>query len=526
MKKSSSRREVFQHALDALRQQPAGTRLCNDLDSKHANYFFSVRVSPGWSEATGLGETGRLRSARGGNRVIRLNAQTPSCLLRQPQEHARRRVLDNNTIIGCVPQVRSPRARRDPERAMFLHGELHLLRQHLDHPPDRPAPQRHGDRQAAFITPVLGSLIAIPPHRGHNRPSRDPTMKTRYRLLFLSSTALGLALAWGCSDEQVGPNGSTGGTVSGGGGAGGTSTQSGGASSVGGKAGTGGAAAGAGGAISGGVGGSAGGVAGTVSGGAPGAGGTDVSSSGGAAGVGGSLSSSGGMAGRAGSESVAGGGQGGAQSPPAARSCVGQCVNDDDCKEGIFDSGYRCDPTSKRCVNPTAICKVHSDCIAFATIWFVSCAADDECLIPGEVCVDAGGVGKCAEPPAATSCFLPGQTLQSVKRFGAAGFADVCASDAGRCSKGSCVLGCAETGCLAGNGSTCNRVTGLCGCSQSSECTAPGVSVCNSTTQRCECGGNADCSIAGRDQCVAGSCGCSSETVCPMQFDNVTRVCE
>ncbi len=34
---------------------------------KPVNYFFSVRVSPGWSEATGLGETGRLRSARGGN---------------------------------------------------------------------------------------------------------------------------------------------------------------------------------------------------------------------------------------------------------------------------------------------------------------------------------------------------------------------------------------------------------------------------------------------------------------------------
>ncbi len=249
-----------------------------------------------------------------------------------------------------------------------------------------------------------------------------------------------------------------------------------------------------------------------------------VSSSGGASGAGGSMSSTGGTAGSAGDGSVAGGGQGGAQSTPEARSCAGQCVNDDDCKSGL-DSSYRCDPTSKRCVNPTAVCKVHSDCIAFATLWFFSCASDGECLIPGEVCVDAGGVGRCADPPDANSCF-PGQTVRSVKRFGAAGVADVCASDAGRCSEGSCILGCGETGCTTGDGLTCNPVTGLCGCSQSSECTAPGVSVCNSTTHRCECGSNTDCSVAGRDQCVAGSCGCSSAAVCPMQFDNVTRVCE
>jgi hypothetical protein len=331
----------------------------------------------------------------------------------------------------------------------------------------------------------------------------------------LGLTLLGLLSA--CSLAAVGcgaddDDDATGGKGGAGGGAG--SSGKGGAAGKGGTAGSStageGPVAGRGG--TGGSGGSsgesgAGGQAGGGEGGAVGGAGAAAGESG--AGGAGAVAGEGGAGGA--THEAGAGGAGGDAPVETATFCSYGCETTADCATS-GPTEYECHPTRQRCEDPGVSCDVSSDCLAFASFWFLTCTSSDDCT-PAEECVAVGGRGYCAFVAVDGSCSFP-PTVVSAPRFVDGTPVDVCGSDTGFCDPNhTCQMGCATNDdCTAelGAGSVCNTTTHECGCTASTECTGPGVSVCNPATERCECAGDDDCALVpNRPRCVSGVCGCS-----------------
>jgi hypothetical protein len=311
--------------------------------------------------------------------------------------------------------------------------------------------------------------------------------------------------------------------------------------STGGKASSGGSSnnagkSGGGAAGKGGTGGTAGkgGTGGTASAGTAGSGGSGGDSTAGGmtseGGTGGAPESSAGAGGVAESAGAAGAaGSGGVTPPPVAKQCHYQCEVDDDCKVGVDDT-QKCNTTTHRCENPMNACQTNDDCIPFGNFLFFTCTSVADCF-DGEACVSLHGQGWCATmSDVDAGCGGPDPLV--LDNVGSAGTSAVCLSNTARCNAGSCIFGCADPefgGCDSGTGATCNDVTGLCECAESTECTANGVSSCG-TDSHCGCAGPTDCSAAdvpGQSTCVAGTCGCADATECPDPgFANAPPVCE
>jgi hypothetical protein len=267
---------------------------------------------------------------------------------------------------------------------------------------------------------------------------------------------------------------------------------------------------------------------GKAGGGSAGKGGASTGGSGGDAGNGGTPSEAGqggtganaGMggetAGASGETNVRGdggsSGQGGL--PPVAASCSFTCANDDDCLIGQNDS-QKCNVVSHKCEDPATACTADVDCLVSQSFWFFTCDDDDGCDPDYERCVDAGGKGYCATLPD-PDCF--GGVPRTFPRFGTAGTIEVCASADPRCRGGACELGCGDetNGCEQGNGDTCSAVTGLCECTQGTECTTSGI--CGGDGHCKQCANDDDCAATvattGLGACVEGKCGCANETTC------------
>jgi hypothetical protein len=235
-------------------------------------------------------------------------------------------------------------------------------------------------------------------------------------------------------------------------------------------------------------------------------------------------------AGQSAGEGGSAAGAGGRGTPEELQVCSYECVADEDCDSpGILK--YVCDPKTKRCLAPELACTGHRDCVAFASNWSIACENEDACPSEADICVDAGGYGRCARAFAEeTPCPLPDQLSVTRTRFGTIEDVLVCGRTNGRCSDGACILGCeGPSDCGTGNGDTCDVESGLCTCLADNECTGGFVSHCNPRTQRCdECASDFDCFLdPSRDECVGGRCGCSSADVCSdVIFPAATPVCE
>ncbi len=235
--------------------------------------------------------------------------------------------------------------------------------------------------------------------------------------------------------------------------------------------------------------------------------------------------------------------------PQTSNLCAYQCNTDADCRLKTADGGTRpsgmiCHPWLKRCETMEAVCETNDDCAAIASQWSLDCTSDADCF--GDVCVDAGGYGRCATQPDDTGCFLSDPLVR--KRFvlpadggsvsdaasdaaadGGSNLVTVCGATTGRCNAHKrCFTGCADDSDCAGTGQGphCNTVSGLCECTASGQCTAAGVSSCNTTSHHCECTGNNDCTTASRNTCVQGTCGCSGAGACASPYAQATSVCE
>lgn len=341
-----------------------------------------------------------------------------------------------------------------------------------------------------------------------------------------------LSVSWfvavACSDdEKNGANAGAGEAGEAGEASGGKSTSGGSANNAG-KAGN--ATAGKGGmSTTGGTptGGSGGNAGSAVTGGAgAGAvGGEDAGGAGGGPGLGG-VGAGGASAGAGGTD------EGGAGGVPAAtvKSCGNQCEIDADCN--IPDViGQKCDQVSHRCYDSTeATCQTNDDCIPGGSFWSVPCATDAECADDdSESCVAVAGVGWCAVLAVAGECAMG--EAKDLPRQGAQGESKVCVAY-DRCQAGVCRYNCADplfgSPCEgAGDGDSCNAVTGMCECTLGTECNS---GVCGGDKQCAECTTNEECSeagpLSGWDVCVNGKCGCSSTSVCPDQTAAATPVCE
>jgi hypothetical protein len=235
----------------------------------------------------------------------------------------------------------------------------------------------------------------------------------------------------------------------------------------------------------------------------------------------------GGDSGAAGDAGAAGSG-GESGGPPTAKQCGYACEDQTDCMATEFS--FTCHPTQKQCVE----CVADADCYPMLSFWFSTCTGDQDCAEFGELCVDANGEGWCAPPPDSEGGGCIFGEPSNLPKFAAAGNVEVCVYLNGSCSDGRCEPGCEHPqfgGCEAGQGNTCDPVSGLCTCANSDECTANGVSVCNPTTSLCECFNDDDCAETsaqtGHGVCVNGKCGCAGADTCvDSPFAGATVVCE
>jgi hypothetical protein len=241
------------------------------------------------------------------------------------------------------------------------------------------------------------------------------------------------------------------------------------------------------------------------------------SGAGGMAGVGVSGASSGGVAGSSGS----------------LRTCAERCNVNADCRVFSVDLGHRCNSSTHRCERFAEPCRSSVECIPGASAWIFSCTTDMDCFFfSDDLCVDVGGVGRCARvAPSANGCGDSTPDEITLPRFGVSGNALVCANTSRVCAEGTCVPGCANsTDCTPEqNGSVCDSNTRLCRCAGDQDCGGPGVSRCNTATGRCECASDQDCAeIPNANVCTAGRCGCSSVSACNAEraFSGTTNVCE
>jgi hypothetical protein len=264
---------------------------------------------------------------------------------------------------------------------------------------------------------------------------------------------------------------------------------------------------------SGGNGGSSGKGGSTEFGGAPSAGSGDTSASGGMAGA----------SGEHGGAEAGASGQG--SSPEQAKFCTYRCTSPDQCGTGntCSDAG-RCVP-----ISGAPSCNVNDDCTPSASSWSEQCMSDGDCFGTGYVCVGLGAAGWCAQV-AAPDCFSGAPSVFT--RFGSTDQVSVC-SIPGVCQRHQCVTSCAvDADCPIG-GPHCQTSTHLClGCTSDGECTSAGVSHCDIPSGTCQCAFDSDCTgaapgtgIPGTDQCVNGTCGCSSASICTENPDS-TIACE
>ncbi|HVY32369.1 MAG TPA: hypothetical protein VHB79_37790 [Polyangiaceae bacterium] len=276
---------------------------------------------------------------------------------------------------------------------------------------------------------------------------------------------------------------------------------------------------------SGGVGGKNAGGTGGTGGATAGSGGTNVVE----AGQGGVPTAMGGAGGAPDVPSAGAGGDaagaGGVGVPAVHQACANQCEMDDDCAVDGAAFQMICDPTSKRCVDPTvSACQTVDDCVANASFWsFFPCASNDEC--DGGKCIDWQGSGYCAYTPD-PDC-LDGDLKITLGQFGLPDSPiEVCYTPSA-CVGGVCQFACESLGCGAGAGDTCSPTTHECECTTGgAECSATGV--CGADHHCTECKVDDDCAGAnlGLDKCVDGKCGCSGAEVCPDPTANATPVCE
>lgn len=211
--------------------------------------------------------------------------------------------------------------------------------------------------------------------------------------------------------------------------------------------------------------------------------------------------------------------------------CQEQCAQDSDCTIGGMDMGYKC--VDARCQMDVAGCTSDQQCTAQYSGWsFVPCAAQADCDLTMQICVDlGGGMGGCATPP---SDFFMCETAMLVEVEVATidGMtATVCGAEGWVCQDSVCTNPCeadAECANLAGH-PTCNTGSGVCECSSDADCAGSGIdgyAVC--INGKCGCGADSDCVGANSDTCYDGSCGCSAVEVCtgPNSFGGTTKVCE
>jgi hypothetical protein len=212
------------------------------------------------------------------------------------------------------------------------------------------------------------------------------------------------------------------------------------------------------------------------------------------------------------------GGEGGASTAVAA-SCSFSCINDDACIINQNIDTFKCNPVSHRCEDPTTACAVDADCLPSQSFWSVPCVDDDACDPDFEACVDANGKGFCAslpDPDPDFPCFFG--VPRTLSRFGTPGTVEVCAGADPRCMGGACAPGCGDAlgACGQGNGDTCSAATGLCECTQGTECTKTGVCGGDGHCQQCKIDEDCAATVAttGYGICVAGKCGCANPTTC------------
>jgi hypothetical protein len=253
----------------------------------------------------------------------------------------------------------------------------------------------------------------------------------------------------------------------------------------------------------------------------------------GISGAAGAMSGAGGFAATAG-VGVSGASSGGtAGSGGPSRTCAERCNGTADCRVFSIDVGHQCNTTTHRCERFAEPCRSSVECIPDASAWIFSCSTDADCFFfSDDLCVDVGGVGRCARlAPSANGCTYTTPDAITLPRFGMAGNALVCANTSRTCAEGKCVPGCAtNTDCTPErNGSVCDTMTRTCRCVRDQDCGGAGVSRCNTATGRCECMNDQDCTeIPNANVCAEGRCGCNAVTACNAEraFTGTTYVCE
>jgi hypothetical protein len=241
---------------------------------------------------------------------------------------------------------------------------------------------------------------------------------------------------------------------------------------------------------------------------------------------------SGGAAGAGGDTSGAGsGGSAGSDGPLAT--CAERCSADIDCRIFGADQGYSCNPATQRCETFAEPCRSSLECVPEASLWLFDCTNDADCFFFGDdLCVDVGGIGRCARvAPSTNDCAEPTSDEIMLPRFGVSDSALVCANTSRTCFEGACVPGCSTSAdCTpARNGSVCDQETRLCRCVRDADCGGIGVSRCNTATGRCECTDSLDCEeVPNTNTCSAGRCGCAAVSACTVErtFSGTTYVCE
>jgi hypothetical protein len=262
--------------------------------------------------------------------------------------------------------------------------------------------------------------------------------------------------------------------------------------------------------------------------------GDGASGAAGSGGAGGSAGSAGAGAGATAGVGVSGASSGGtAGSSGSSRTCAERCNVDADCRVFSVDLGHRCNSTTHRCERFAEPCRSSVECIPDASAWIFSCTTDADCFFfSDDLCVDVGGVGRCARlAPSGGACTYTTPDVITLPRFGASGTALVCANTSRACAEGECVPGCATSAdCTPErNGSVCDTMARTCRCVRDQDCGGAGVSRCNTATGQCECSSDQECSeVANANVCAAGRCGCSAVTACNSErtFSGTTYVCE
>jgi hypothetical protein len=206
---------------------------------------------------------------------------------------------------------------------------------------------------------------------------------------------------------------------------------------------------------------------------------------------------------------------------------------DVDCRIFGVDQGYRCNASTHRCERFAEPCRSSLECLPEASFWIFDCATDADCFFfSDDLCVDVGGVGRCARlAPSANGCDDPNGDEVMLPRFGAEGSVLVCANASLTCLEGACVPGCrSNADCIPSrNGSVCDLDMRVCRCVSDDDCGGIGVSHCNTGTGRCECADTGDCDeVPNTNTCTAGRCGCAAVSACNAErtFSGTSYACE